>query len=338
MPVDTQAQGQQQQQTPVPGIAELIRQAEEHPAQPVIEGMLHETEMAGLHGPPEVFKTFLVMQLAEAIATGRPFLGIWRVPHPKTVFFFETEMSVAALGKRLKVMFRDRAIPGGVHFATESRLRQFKRAGDVAAKFVLLNGWVRESGADVVIIDTCNPFFRGKQSPNDETTAGGFFDLLEALPASTKLFVRHNRKPRQDDYGEDGASRIRGSGQFADVPDLLMEIRRPDKRTNQAVLAVTKFRHGTKPADLALWFDAGDLRLTSLPPVICLLQGGPLSRTDLLTGLSQRFGIEQRTGDSIIAAQGQLLQNYQQGRNRVFEIDRQAASGEFWFPRISEGS
>jgi hypothetical protein len=54
---------------------------------------------------------------------------------------------------------------------------------------------------DVLIIDTANPFFRGKESPNDETTAGAFFDLLEATPASVKLEAASDRayQPRAPD-------------------------------------------------------------------------------------------------------------------------------------------
>src|SRR5262249_14873564 len=98
----------------------------------------------------------------------------------------------------------------------------------------------RESRPDVLILDTANPFFRGKESPNDETTAGAFFDLLADLPTKTKLFVRHNHKPRMDDTGGDAAAKIRGSGQFGDVPDLLLELRQPKKQTNEAVRGVTK--------------------------------------------------------------------------------------------------
>jgi RecA-family ATPase len=318
------------------GIAELIREAHEHPPSPVIEGLLNEHEVAGLHGSPESFKTILTLHLAEAIATAQPFLGIWRVPEPRIVYFFETEMSTSALGKRLSAMFQGRTIPERVKFASKEQLRQFKRAAGLAAKFALLREWVAGADAEVVIIDTCNPFFRGKESPNDETTAGEFFDRLEAITAPTKFFVRHNRKPRMDDYADD-SSRIRGSGQFADVPDLLLELRRTDRRTNKAELAVTKFRHGAKSDNVSLWFDSGELRLIALPPVIHLLESGALTRQEMLEGLSTRFGVEQRLGDSLIDPQRPFLQERQRGHSRVFEIDREAARSAEWFHRISQG-
>jgi hypothetical protein len=307
-----------------PGIADLIREAREHPAKPVVEGLLHEHEIAGLHGSPESFKTVLTLQLAEAIATGHPFLGVWRIPQAKSVFFFETEMSVSALGKRLATMYRTASVPQRVVFASEEELHLFKRAPSLAKKCDLLRAWTGLANAEVLIIDTCNPFFRGKESPNDETVAGEFFDRLEAIPTPTKLFVRHNHKPRMDEYDGDGASRIRGSGQFADVPDLLLELRRKDKRTNEAELAITKFRHGSKLDNLSLWFDAGDLRLISVPPVIHLLKNGPLTRAELLRALQGRFGVAQRLADMSIDSQRPFLQVGGRGHERVFEIDREA--------------
>jgi hypothetical protein len=320
---------------PKTGIAELIWAARTSPPKPVIRDLLNESEIAGLHGAPEVFKTLFSLQIVESLASGKPFLGVWQVPAPRSVFFLETEMSVPALGNRLAKIYADQRPPAGIHFADERQLRTFRRAPDLLHKFGLLSDWVKNAEAEVVVLDTANPFFRGKESPNDETTAGAFFDLLEAVPASTKLFVRHNHKPRIDDTGGDAATKIRGSGQFGDVPDLLLELRRPDKRTNEAILSVSKYRHGTKPEDLQLWLDTKRLRLIALPPVIYLLQSGPRSRPELLEGLRRRFGVNQRKGDELIKAEQVYLQERMSGHTRVFEIDWGAAHEADWYRRIA---
>jgi hypothetical protein len=317
------------------GIADLIWRAKVSPPKPVIAGLLHEKEIAGLHGPPEVFKTIFTLQLTDSLATGKPFLGVWQVPKPRTVYFFETEMSGEALGNRLAKMYANETPPERIYFANEAQLKQFHRATDLQQKFALFREWLGEAKADVVVLDTANPFFRGKESPNDETTAGAFFDLLTDLPAKVKLFVRHNHKPRMDDSDGDAATKIRGSGQFADVPDLLLELRRPDKRTNEATLGVSKFRHGSKPDDLTLWLDAGTLRLISLPPVIHLLQSGPLSRRQLLAGLDARFGIKQRKADDLVSEQRPYVVERMGGHERVFELDREAIQDADWYSRLT---
>ena len=317
-------------------ISDLMREARQNPAKPVIEGLLHEQEIAGLHGPPEVFKTMLTLQLAEALASGSPFLGLWQITRPRTVYFFETEMSVPALGARLARMFAGHIPPSCVHFADEARLRQFRRAPNLVEKFALFSNWVAEAKADVAILDTCNPFFRGRESPNDETTAGAFFDLLAAVPASNKLFVRHNHKRRMEDSDSDSAGKIRGSGQFADVPDLLLELTRSDKRTCEAQLGVSKFRHGSKPDTLPIWFDSDDFRLISIPPVIHLLTPGPLSRQELIRNLEKRFGIAQRKADEMISHDRISLVERMEGHRKVFEIDWNAATQAevVWLQRV----
>ena len=317
-------------------ISGLIWAAKCSPLQPVLEGLLNKSEIAGLHGAPEVFKTIFCLQVAESLASAMPLLGLWHVPKPQTVFFFETEMSVPALGSRLTKMYAGQTPPEGIQFADEKQLREFRRASDLQSKFALLRDLVREAKADVLILDTANPCFRGKESPNDETTAGAFFDLLEALPGKVKLFVRHNHKPRIDDSGNDAASKIRGSGQFADVPDLLLELRRPDKRTTEAVLSVSKFRHGTKPDDVTLWLDMVRLRLISVPPVVYLLQSGPRSRPELLRDMESRFGIGQGKTDEQIKGQQLYLRERMSKHTKVFEIDWDAAkdANAGWYPRI----
>ena len=171
--------------------------------------------------------------------------------------------------------------------------------------------WIAAQGlADIVLVDIIEGVPEGKG-----------LDLLEAMPASVKLFVRHNHKPRIDDQSGDAATKIRGSGQFSDVSDLLLELRRIDKRTNQAVLSVSKFRHGCKPEDLNLWLDAGELRLTPIPPVIYLLQSGLRSRPELLADLEARFGIKQRTADALIKEEQIYIKARMSGHKHVFEID-----------------
>src|SRR5215470_10587439 len=68
------------------GIEQLIQEAQQNPATPIIEGFLHEGETSGLHGPTEVFKTMFCMQLTDDLAKGQPFLGIWKTHKPRMIY------------------------------------------------------------------------------------------------------------------------------------------------------------------------------------------------------------------------------------------------------------
>ena len=84
---------------------------------------------------------------------------------------------------------------------------------------------------------------------------------------------------------------------------------------------MTKYRHGTKPDDLTLWFDSEDFRLIAIHPVIHLLTSGPLSRETLLALLKKRFGVSQRKGDQLIEEQEKFLDRYMEGHQRMLAIN-----------------
>lgn len=323
---------------PDPTIADLMTFARDNPSRAVIADLLNESETAGLHGPPEAFKTMFCLQLMEALATAEPLLGIWKIPTPRRVYFVETEMSAGAMGKRLLKMFEHTAVPELVQFASEAHLFQFKRASGISAKFDLLKQWVSDAEPDVVIIDTVNVLFRGKESGSEETAAGEFFDRLAELPAAAKIFVRHNRKhyEGQADSGpDDDSQKIKGSGQFSEVPDLLMQLTRKDKRTHEALLSLTKYRGGDKPSAIPLWFNAGNFRMTALPPIIDILKSGPpRSREQLLEMLKVYFGASHSLADALILQVRDYLAETRKGHAKVYSIDREAAKGAHWCSRL----
>jgi AAA domain len=328
-------------------LAELIYEAETNPPQPILEGLIHENEIVGLHGTQEAFKTMFCLQLAEALATGDWFFGAWKATRSYNVFFLETEMSVTAMGKRARKMYGQK-VPSGLFFANEKELRQFRRAPNLSAKMALLEEWLsryKASGTeiDVVIIDTANPFFRGKQSANEETVVGEFFDRFASLPVKLKLFVRHNRKRRGDNGGHDvdeDAQSQRGSGQFADVPDLLLQMKRPDKRVDSAEIEITKFRHGSKPEPMRVWFDKVEYRLIPYPPLVHILRGGPRSRDEVIAGLKAHFSMGHNGVETNLktAKESGLITETPSGHRKLLSVDWNKArkrpdEGDYWYER-----
>jgi RecA-family ATPase len=162
--------------------AEFIRDAQDNPSKEIIKGLLHENENVVIHGPEESFKTILAMMLAKNLSNGGWFLGMWKVLKPRKTFFFETEMSPKALGRRAADMWRDET-PDDLFFATEEELRQFQRTSMIAAKMQLLKIWVASRDTSVVIVDTANPYFRGHENPDKDTDVGHFFDCFESIPS-----------------------------------------------------------------------------------------------------------------------------------------------------------
>jgi AAA domain len=217
--------------------ADLIKESRLNPRKPIVLELIFENGNVVIHGEPEAFKTILSLHLAEALATGGYFLGKWKASRKHRVYFFETEMHTTAIGERVDIMFAGNP-PDNLFFSQETEIRAFKRTLTIKAKMDIVSAWAQSRNADIVIVDTANPFFRGREKANEEENVGHFFDCFESIPSSLRICSRHNRRPRIEDTSEDGAIKIRGSGQWIDVPDFMMEMHRKDRRINQVTLTL----------------------------------------------------------------------------------------------------
>jgi hypothetical protein len=221
-------------------------------------------------------------------------------------------------------------------FGSERELRQFQRTSSIAAKLQLLKTWVESREAHTVIVDTANPVFRGKESPDKDTDVGAFFDSFESILCSLHICVRHNHRHRPDDLAGDPASHVRGSSEWIGRPDVMLEMKRTDKRLNKAVLTVTKFRYGSKPEPIDLWFDAEKMILISYPPLAHLLRDGPRTRQELVEDFSKRFNVEERKAAVMIAegvAEGWVTETMQK-HEKIFALDLKEAKKTAWFLRF----
>jgi AAA domain len=299
--------------------ADLIRLAQENPPEPIIEGLLFKRDLLVLHGKEESYKSILVVQIAESIATGRPLLRAWNIPYSRRVGIIETEMHPTMIGTRLAAMFPSGDVPPHLLFMSESKLKQWRRA-HLPDKVAIIADWVRTEAIDVLMIDTANDFFRGEHNPSDERHVGELFDQLRNLSLDAIILVRHDHKRRDGDNEEHTNELIRGSAEWKEDPEAILHIARQDKRTNEAKLEVGKLRYCSKPEPIPVWFDAGCFRLTPLPPIVAVLSNGPKSRQDLVAECRERFGVEDRLVGGMLSEQEPYLLRRQDGHNAIFEI------------------
>ena len=103
---------------------DLIVLAKKQPPQPIIKGLINTGDILLLHGTEESFKSVFIVQCAEAIASGLPFLRGWPVCGTWRVGIIETEMHPAGMGERLTKMFPDGKAPEHIYFMGETLLKQ----------------------------------------------------------------------------------------------------------------------------------------------------------------------------------------------------------------------
>lgn len=287
---------------------------------PIVNGLWDAGEVLGIHALPEQYKTFLMLNLAEALALGGEFLG-FRVPAPLKVYLFEADMPLDEFHVRLLQMNKARRLPwANLRGVTQEQLRQFRRTPLLETKFDLLVTLLAAEQPDVVLLDSTNQFFRGGADPNDERVVGSFFDRMNLLPVRAVGFIRHDKKPGKFDSPEPTAQRIRGSGVWADSSDVLLSPHRKDRRTQQVTVAITKLRNRQAPDNPQLWLDRQTLRL-QLDPIEAIRREHPgeiLSRTRLLAELEQRFSISQKPADDLLKGAG--IPFSLRGHERVYEL------------------
>lgn len=312
---------------------DLIRMAREQRPQPIIQGLLNVGDVLLLHGSEESFKSVLVLQMAESIALGVPLIRFWNVPQGRHVGIINTEIHESAMGERLMAMFPDGRIPEDIGFFPADAMRTWRRK-DLDGKFEMIQEWIDANHIQVLLIDTANDFFRGRDDPSREGDAGRFFDRLRNLSVQGRVIVRHDRKHREEDAELNSNERIRGSGEWKEDPETILFVSRHDRRTNQLFFEVGKLRYGRKPNPFTLWFDVDSFRLLPLPPVIAVLESGRQTRQQVLEACQRRFDLSERKVDDMLAEQREFLLQHQNGHQREFEIDRDRAVQAPWWPFI----
>jgi hypothetical protein len=303
-------------------IQRLIRKFETEPLPWIVEGLWKQTGILIVHGQEATFKSVLVFQLAEAIARGGKFLGIWKVSSARRVGIFESEMSDQDSGERLKRMFPDtRSIPTNLHITDDEFRREINSQPTIELKFQKLDRWVRDKGIEIVAFDTINGLLAVCGNPNDERAISRFYGCLSLLPVKGSLLVRHDCKPSRDTEIRGENQTVRGSNRIVEDATTVIRLQRTYKPHNQVRMRVGKLRESALPEGLDLWLDAGTFRLTLLPPVFALLGGRQLTREQLLEEAQSRFNMKRASVDAQIAEYRAYLQESNDGRKRLWELN-----------------
>ena len=167
-----------------------------------------------LTGPPKAGKSWAVMGLGLAVASGGKAFGHINVGKPRAVLYLALEDGERRVQDRARKLLHDQPIPANMHFVT-----------DVPPLLVLdvLNAWM-EANADeqpLVILDTLGrvmPSARPGESAYERDYRIGtqLKRLADARPGSTLLVVHHVRKQAGDDWMDStsGTNGLNGSADF----------------------------------------------------------------------------------------------------------------------------
>lgn len=190
----------------------------------IIKGLLRKATKMSLSGSSKARKTFLMLDLATAVATGTNWLGF--PTNPGNVLIADLEMSKASMKERSIAVCASKQIDVGggklpnLHFA--SLRGSVTNISDLTA---LILKYHREKGPyDLIIIDPVYKLLIG-QDENQTSAISSFcagVDEILKLTGAAVLYVGHFSKGNQ--AGKSSIDRISGSGIYGRDADSITTI------------------------------------------------------------------------------------------------------------------
>lgn len=222
----------------------------------LIDGLFEQDALVMLYGPPGSFKSFLAIDWALCLASGRPWNG--RVVAPSRVLYMLGE-GKASLLKRIKAW----VYHNGLSRAEEARLNANFRVTFEVPQLAIpreaseFTDELIEDGFDptTVIIDTLARSYVGK-SENDPMDTGLWIESVDALRQRgiTVLVLHHTRK--NTEFG----LQYRGSTAWMGAMDTAFVLERnPEGYKGYSKLNCSKQKDHQEPPDI--WLQSAQIRL-----------------------------------------------------------------------------
>lgn len=158
----------------------------------IVTDFLPASGVAMLAAPPKARKSWAVMQLAHAVATGTPWLG-FDIPQPRKVLYVQAELPNWMVAERIVQMYGSDPLDNVAFFYVPAA--NLLEDDDLQG---LLDA-VQSYEAELVIIDPVANFWQGDE--NSSSSVNQFFDQIAKIQAlnCAVVMVHHTRKTEQNE-------------------------------------------------------------------------------------------------------------------------------------------
>ena len=289
-----------------------------------------------LAGPSGAGKSLLSMELALALANGKPFLGLYAVAAPQSVLVIQQENAQAEVQKRLARMIEARgwtALNGGLTLNEPGSFLDLETEADWGA----IADAIGEAKATVLILDPLSTFHA--RDENDNTRMRKVLDRVTGLCRQAHCaaaVVHHFGKPQAGQSAEDTRHGIRGASSILDWADTALTL--TEKKHEELILRrleFVKLRNGKPIRPLLLQRDPESLLHTVVAEegVLCgaarvksILRdlGGEVdSKSALVSEIMKQTGASQATAYRVVdeAINGKLIREaHGEGRKTRLEV------------------
>jgi hypothetical protein len=196
---------------------------EDEPVEYLIDGVLPKRGFIALFSPPGSYKSFVAMDMAESVATGRPWMGR-EVPTPGGVLIIAGE-GHGGIGARIRACKKHNKTPVGAEIYV---LRAAINLRSSAEDFDLLVSSIKElierTGVqfELVQIDTLARAFGGGQENNSEDMGAFIHNMgrIQRILNCALMIIHH--------AGKDSSKGLRGHSSLLAAVDTQLELMKID--------------------------------------------------------------------------------------------------------------
>ena len=212
---------------------------QDEPVKWLIEGVIPVGAFTALYGPPGSFKSFIALDIAEAIATGRTWMG-HGVTEKGAVLYICGE-GFGGVGARIKACKQHHQTEDGAPiYVIRHQLNLRSSVEDFNALMIAIENTVTELGINfkMIIVDTLARAFGGGNE-NDSADMGAFITAcgrIQQIVQDCALMILHHS-------GKDATKGLRGHSSLLGAVDTELELLRFEDQM-KGVITISKQKDG----------------------------------------------------------------------------------------------
>jgi hypothetical protein len=212
---------------------------QDEPVKWLIHSVIPVGAFTALYGPPGSFKSFIALDIAEAIATGRPWMGN-EVTEQGAVLYICGE-GFGGVGARIKACKQhNKTDDGAPIYVIRHQLNLRASVEDFNALMISIETLVMETGINfkMIIIDTLARAFGGGNE-NDSADMGAFITAcgrIQQIVQDCALMILHHS-------GKDATKGLRGHSSLLGAVDTELELLRFDE-SMKGLITISKQKDG----------------------------------------------------------------------------------------------
>jgi RecA-family ATPase len=219
---------------------------EDEPVEWLIDNVLPKKAFCALYGPPGSYKSFVALDIAEAVATGRPWMGR-EVQAAGAVLYIAGE-GFGGIGARIKACkLHNRTQAGAEIYVIRAAINMRSSAEDFDLLVASIKDLMEKSGVqfELVQIDTLARAFGGGNENNSEDMGAFIHNAgrIQRMLNCAMMVLHHS--------GKDATKGLRGHSSLLGAVDTQLELMKIDATPNPSspiagsgILTISKQKDG----------------------------------------------------------------------------------------------